>query len=124
MAFSGLPLRFQPPARNSDDLRSQDCYWFVAAKNYRVSRLNVFWPMSLDHTQYVSAQEHAAVGGNGIPTERVEIVHAISENKAKACRAVPVPMPFLQVTDGRPQPAQWMLRFCTGGHVGSSKAVV
>src|SRR5713226_248359 len=64
MAFGGVPLRLQPLARNPDNLRSQDRYWLVAAKNDRVSRLNVLWPMSLDHPQYLSAQENAAIGGN------------------------------------------------------------
>lgn len=84
---------------HSDNLRCERCHRLLAAKDKRVSRLDVAGAMLLNNPENVSSQEEAAFGGDPIPTNRVEIADPICDGEPEAGWTVPITMPRLQITN-------------------------
>src|SRR5438309_8572894 len=100
MVLTRLRLWFQLFARDGDNLRRDDGHWLLTAKNDGVSGLNILGSMLFNNPKHIPAQEDAAVGCDGIPADRVEVIHPISKNEPEARRSMPISMSFLQIMDG------------------------
>ena len=74
--------------------------------------------MSLDNSQYVSAQEDAPLPGIRAPTLRVEVVYAVAKGKTESRGPMPIMMSRPQLANRGFQAMQRMRmrRGCLGGH--------
>src|SRR5262245_20848968 len=67
LALSIILLGFESLARDAHELRAECRNCSVASKNDGVPRLNVLWPMLLDHAENIPAEKNTPAGSNRIP---------------------------------------------------------
>lgn len=80
---------------NIDQLRHQDRYGLVAAKDDRVTRLDVIGAVLFNYAEDIASKEDSAFCGNGVPSCWVQVINAIGKGETITAGAMPIPVTLL-----------------------------
>src|SRR5262245_32586675 len=101
---------------HADNLNRQSRHRLPVAKDHRITRMDIFRPMLLNHAQNIASKKDGVAVRDEIPLFAVEIVDPIGKSEAEAGRTVAFAMSVANISNGLGDASKRVLLVVGGTH--------